>query len=893
MIKRWLCRFLAAFLLLGVLGAFPVEVRAASEMKSSDALIEYLKKIEGFRAKPYWDQSQWSIGYGTECPADKRAEYEANGITEETAMTLLREALKVYEEKTNALIDANQLKLQQHQFDALISFSYNCGTGWMTEYDGYFYKAVLSGDKANPFIYAMGLWSGAGGEYILIQRRMSEANMYINGEYKPYNGAEKAFPDTYKWVFLAGCGGTVEYRIYCYDAAKPVALAPKFDATPAGYQFGGWYTADGKKVEQLDNSLSRDQVLYARWLDSAGNAVELSKEGPDAKRKVTVIRDEINLRAGPGTHCDRVGTATMGTSFNITEIFFTRNYTWGRSASGWLPLDYTDYSTNPESGWALIGGKWAYFENYQMVTKRWIPDSQGMCYVGADGYMVYSKWVHDGIGWRYVNGNGYMATNKWIADSQGWCFVGEDGYCLTNAWAKDSTGWCFLDGNGRMVYDAWCRDSYGWGYANANGYRITSTFKEAEGGTRYIGEDGYAVANGWHEGVYYNADGYPVTVGWCHDEGGWFYLGADGNKLVSTWQECPQGMRYIGENGYAITDCWFEEYYFDHDGIQVKERWVQDETGWFYLNGEGKRVFSAWQPDEAGMRYIGETGYALSDAWVQDEENWYRLGADSYLICSQWLELEGKTYYCNADGHRLTGEQTVDGKLYLFDAEGVLQLRYTVIFQNDDGTVLSAKLYAPGETVQLPQEPTKAEDAQYTYTFAGWDQPVGPANADVIYTAVYNKTAKAQAKNGWYLVDGKWYFYEQGTMVSQKWKKDSKGWCYLGADGAMVTNGWVKDSVGWCYVGTDGYCITSAWRKDSKGWCYLDQNGRMVYNRWVKDSVGWCYVGANGYMVTNGWAKDSVGWYWMGSNGYAIKNTSKVIGGKRYNFNASGLCTNP
>jgi hypothetical protein len=31
----------------------------------------------------------------------------------------------------------------------------------------------------------------------------------------------------------------------------------------------------------------------------------------------------------------------------------------------------------------------------------------------------------------------------------------------------------------------------------------------------------------------------------------------------------------------------------------------------------------------------------------------------------------------------------------------------------------------------------------------------------------------------------------------------------------------------------------------------------------------------------------------MGADGYAIKNTSKVIDGKRYYFNASGLCTNP
>ena len=68
--------------------------------------------------------------------------------------------------------------------------------------------------------------------------------------------------------------------------------------------------------------------------------------------------------------------------------------------------------------------------------------------------------------------------------------------------------------------------------------------------------------------------------------------------------------------------------------------------------------------------------------------------------------------------------------------------------------------------------------------------------------------------NGWDLVDGYWYYYEDGNLVTDSWRKDSVGWCYLGADGAMVTNTWLQDSDGWCYVGTDGYCVT--------GGCYID-----------------------------------------------------------------------
>ena len=148
-------------------------------------------------------------------------------------------------------------------------------------------------------------------------------------------------------------------------------------------------------------------------------------------------------------------------------------------------------------------------------------------------------------------------------------------------------------------------------------------------------------------------------------------------------------------------------------------------------------------------------------------------------------------------------------------------------------------------------------------------------------------------KNGWIKEDGKWAFYVNDIKLVNQWKKDSKGWCYLGADGYMLTDKWVKDSVGWCYVGADGYCVTEKWVKDSKGWCYLDENGRMATNKWVKDSVGWCYVGADGYAVTNTFKKDSTGWCYLNASGSMVKNNWVKDNGKWYFLDKNGyLVTN-
>ena len=62
---------------------------------------------------------------------------------------------------------------------------------------------------------------------------------------------------------------------------------------------------------------------------------------------------------------------------------------------------------------------------------------------------------------------------------------------------------------------------------------------------------------------------------------------------------------------------------------------------------------------------------------------------------------------------------------------------YIVVFKNEDGFVISSKAYHYGDTVIVPETPTKAADNTYTYTFAGWDSTVVACNGDKIYTATY------------------------------------------------------------------------------------------------------------------------------------------------------------
>lgn len=332
----------------------PTEPPVEGPMTVSDDFIAVLKKMEGFHPVAYWDYSQWTIGYGTKCPEGKEKYYtKDNPFPESEAVKLLHEELAYFEKVVNDYAEKYDLKLEQHQFDALVSFSYNVGGAWVRDVNGYLNTAIREGDMSNRIIYGFLLWSTAGGDYILINRRKCEANMYINGVYKAYNTAN-SIPADFKHVFLDGNGGTVKYTIHGYNAADPAAIVTNFKEKPTGvdkdgktftYTFAGWYTAPegGKRVKTLDGSLPNGTVLYAQWKDPDGKIVTLPKGDPADNVEISVT-GKVNVRTGPGTFYPIEKELQPGAKLVITETFKVGSTLWGKCEHGWLSLYYTNYA---------------------------------------------------------------------------------------------------------------------------------------------------------------------------------------------------------------------------------------------------------------------------------------------------------------------------------------------------------------------------------------------------------------------------------------------------------------------------------------------------------------------------------------------------------------------
>jgi lysozyme len=92
-------------------------------MQTSDAGIALIKEFEGFSAVPYkCPANKMTVGFGHVIQPGELCDE----VTEETALELLKDDLQEAEQAVNELVT---VPLNQNQFDALVSFTFNLGRG--------------------------------------------------------------------------------------------------------------------------------------------------------------------------------------------------------------------------------------------------------------------------------------------------------------------------------------------------------------------------------------------------------------------------------------------------------------------------------------------------------------------------------------------------------------------------------------------------------------------------------------------------------------------------------------------------------------------------------------------------------------------------------------------
>lgn len=128
--------------------------------------IDLIKSFEGCRLTAYkCPAGVWTIGYGHTAGV-----FAGQTITNAQAELFLKSDLEKFEK---AVINTN-LNLNQNQFDALVSFAYNCGAGNLVK--------LVKGRTVDQIADKLLLYNKANGKVLagLTRRRTAERNLYLS-----------------------------------------------------------------------------------------------------------------------------------------------------------------------------------------------------------------------------------------------------------------------------------------------------------------------------------------------------------------------------------------------------------------------------------------------------------------------------------------------------------------------------------------------------------------------------------------------------------------------------------------------------------------------------------------------------------------------------------------
>lgn len=148
-------------------------------MRSTSAQgLAIIKKHEGLRLSSYLCPAGVpTIGYGnTRYPDGRKVILGEKLSSEKEATQLLLASLQSFE----AAVNRHLTNLNQCQFDALVSFTYNVGTG------AFIKSTLLKKAKVNPadpsILDEFQKWVRGGGKVLpgLVTRRREEANLYFS-----------------------------------------------------------------------------------------------------------------------------------------------------------------------------------------------------------------------------------------------------------------------------------------------------------------------------------------------------------------------------------------------------------------------------------------------------------------------------------------------------------------------------------------------------------------------------------------------------------------------------------------------------------------------------------------------------------------------------------------
>ncbi|MBO4701380.1 MAG: hypothetical protein J5625_01825 [Lachnospiraceae bacterium] len=581
---------------------------------------------------------------------------------------------------------------------------------------------------------------------------------------------------------------------------------------------------------------------------------------------------------------------------------------WTQVGEGWYYLEAD--GSYKENTLFKKGGKYYFWTWYGRVLCNNTTSSNGYGYrAKGDCSLFVNEWYINEYGDKYYYGaEGKTPTSPCVQTIDGKLYLFDGVGRLRVNGKRTIDGIIYIsDENGiatKVIKDGWVQSGKNWYYFE-NGTEITSQIRKI--GSFYFGfdysghmyvnttfsmsqydESGSYIGHGYY---YADSEGHLYINKWRQYYGEWFYYGADGTR-VSGWQTIA-GTRYFfnpGYDGNMLRSCYVMDgndiYRLGSDGAAKK---VTNPNNLFYdvyerfavYYDNGTRVRNTWKEINKKWFYFDSSGSPIHGDVRNIKNIYYAFNADGTMATTGWVKLNGYTYYVRNDkGYLATGEQQIGDKYYYFEKNGrmmtgIINYNNKIYFLNPDGSwaatakegwnsVQGTWYYVKDGELVCGQE-LELADGTYYFNYYG-----AMVKNEVVNQKYYGADGKQVTKTGWYKVDTKWIYIQNGSLLYDGVKTINKTEYAFTYEGYLITNGWFEG----VYYNADGIAV----KKNIKdGWqlyggrYYYYKNGSLVFNTWVGDY----YIGSQGYMLRNQETPDN---YYVGNDGKYVKNT--IINGR-------------
>ena len=596
---------------------------------------------------------------------------------------------------------------------------------------------------------------------------------------------------------------------------------------------------------KVDNSSNLDTTAATTAnVETTADLVETKVvEAPATTEKAASTESTTNVSDQATTAAASSETASETASITASESQTPAESVAGQTREA-VTTDRAANETASASGTSNVETNITGGQYYSDNQGNWYyKDANGKNLVGEqtiDGQNVYFRSNGQQvkgplIGWKnrlfryYDVDTGQLWTNRYLEYQGNWYYLGENGYPLT-------------------------------GEQTINGQEVYFDYKGVQIKGDFSGET-YSYP---HMTFYYDADsGARVRKeGLVNDKGGkTYYLNNDGSKFT--------GVREIDGNlfYFKIYDATTPVYI----GSLQKGISISLEEG---KNSPRGNSYGYGNPTKITRRYYFDpiTGQAVKNRYVQENDGWYYYGADGNAIRPQdgEVNIDGQIVYLYANGRQAKGELVLDnGVLRYYDPNSGARVSNTTLTING----MTYRFDENGVGMDAPNP-----NGYYSDDNGNW----------------YYKNVNGDNLTGAQIINGqKLFFRDNGQQVKGAYG-DSYGDLYAFYDinsGNLVTNHYVEYMGNWFYVGKDGKPVKGARNIDGQD-VFFNYRGVQAKGGFGQDGVympEYYYDKDNGRKVTKaGFVKDNRGLtYYLDEKGNKVLGLHE-INGDLYYFRRGG-----